>query len=188
MNLPEGWFTDEDIRVYREIYRTLVPHGGRTAEIGIYRGRSLCSVADIIIEKDLEVHCVDLFQPYLGDPATDLYERFIETATRFKLLPHLKIHEAHSIDAAATIAPRSLDFAFIDADHSYEAVRDDLVAWEKLIKAGGYIGGHDYGNEGNLGVVEAVVERYGHGTKVGGWIWLKQITEMMVWRSDAPQV
>lgn len=46
--------------------------------------------------------------------------------------------------AASTIARQSLDFAFIDADHSYEAVARDIAAWRPCIKPGGLLCGHDY--------------------------------------------
>ena len=35
---------------------------------------------------------------------------------------------------------------FIDGDHSYEAVREDLAAWEAKLVPGGIIAGHDFGN------------------------------------------
>lgn len=53
---------------------------------------------------------------------------------------------ALSVDAAATIKDGSLDLVFVDADHSYEGVKADLTAWVPKVKAGGWIGGHDYGN------------------------------------------
>jgi hypothetical protein len=48
--------------------------------------------------------------------------------------------------AAQEVADASLDLVFIDADHSYEGVRDDIAAWLPKIRAGGWIGGHDYRN------------------------------------------
>lgn len=51
-----------------------------------------------------------------------------------------------SVEAARTIGDGSLDLVFIDADHSYEGVKADLAAWVPKVKAGGWIGGHDYSN------------------------------------------
>ena len=36
------------------------------------------------------------------------------------------------------------DLIFIDAQHSYSAVREDIIGWWKHIKAGGFLLGHDY--------------------------------------------
>jgi predicted O-methyltransferase YrrM len=38
----------------------------------------------------------------------------------------------------------SIDFLFIDADHSFEAVKKDLKLWYPKVKTGGIIAGHDY--------------------------------------------
>jgi hypothetical protein len=51
-----------------------------------------------------------------------------------------------SVEAAKDIPDNSLDFAFIDADHSYEGCRDDIKAWFPKVKPGGLLCGHDYEN------------------------------------------
>lgn len=66
-----------------------------------------------------------------------------------------------SIEAASTIADGSLDLVFLDADHSYDAVKADLAAWLPKMKLGGWIGGHDYRNSDprfRFGVDRAVDE------------------------------
>jgi hypothetical protein len=65
-----------------------------------------------------------------------------------------------SIKAAAHTADRSLDFVFIDADHSYEGCRDDIAAWYSKVRPHGFIGGHDYANYDfpQFGVQRAVDE------------------------------
>lgn len=42
---------------------------------------------------------------------------------------------------------RLVDMVFIDADHSYEACRDDIKAWVPNVKKGGIIAVHDYGKK-----------------------------------------
>ena len=63
-------------------------------------------------------------------------------------------------------APESVDFVYIDANHSYTYVRDDIQTWLPKVKKGGIIGGHDYdwsdaefGDE--LAVKRAVDEAFG---------------------------
>lgn len=51
-----------------------------------------------------------------------------------------------SIEAAELCGDHSLDLVFLDADHSEEGVAADLAAWASKVKPGGWIGGHDYGN------------------------------------------
>jgi predicted O-methyltransferase YrrM len=49
-----------------------------------------------------------------------------------------------SIAAAAMLTAEQLaDLIFIDADHSYSAVRDDFLAWSRLLAADGVLAFHD---------------------------------------------
>ena len=60
---------------------------------------------------------------------------------------------------------------FIDADHSYEAVKADIEAWLPLVKVGGILCGHDYGLY-LPGVAKAVKEKFGNDVRVTGkTIW-----------------
>jgi len=65
-----------------------------------------------------------------------------------------------SIDASKTFNSNELDFVFIDSQHSYEAVSEDLEAWYEKIRSGGILSGDDYGNEWP-GVKKAVNEFFG---------------------------
>jgi len=51
-----------------------------------------------------------------------------------------------------------VDVVYIDADHSYEAVKQDLNLSYEIVKKGGFICGHDYTNHMFPGVVRAVNE------------------------------
>lgn len=67
----------------------------------------------------------------------------------------------------ATVDKRGVDglfdFIFIDADHSYDGCRQDIAAWWDDVKPGGYLCGHDYGEDDKnthkgWGVTHAVTE------------------------------
>lgn len=65
-----------------------------------------------------------------------------------------------SLEAAQQVADATLDFVFLDGDHTSEAVRADLRAWWPKIRPGGILCGHDYGHprdrRGIWGVSRAV--------------------------------
>lgn len=51
------------------------------------------------------------------------------------------------------------DFVYIDANHDYEFVSQDIDFWLPKVKAGGIIAGHDYTAKFD-GVIKAVNERF----------------------------
>lgn len=56
---------------------------------------------------------------------------------------------------------KSLDYVFIDGEHTYQAVKEDINLWLPKIKPGGIIGGHDYKNLPRFpGVHKAVDELF----------------------------
>ena len=53
-----------------------------------------------------------------------------------------------SLEALADFEDASIDFVYLDADHSYEAVRDDLEAIRRVLKPGGIVMLDDYHRRG----------------------------------------
>lgn len=80
------------------------------------------------------------------------------------------VHWMATADAAPLVDDGWADFVFIDAGHSYRAVKADIEAWERKVKPGGWFGGHDYHPEFS-GVMRAVGEAFGKVKVHEGWIW-----------------
>lgn len=59
-----------------------------------------------------------------------------------------------------------VDFVYIDVDHSYKGVWNDLCIWYSKVRVGGVIGGHDYNHPNFPGVKQAVDEFF---VKRFGW-------------------
>ena len=51
-----------------------------------------------------------------------------------------------SVQAATRVPDGSQDFVFIDGEHTYEAVCEDIAAWKPKVRPGGLLCGHDYAN------------------------------------------
>jgi hypothetical protein len=65
-----------------------------------------------------------------------------------------------------------LDFVFIDAKHTFEDLFTDIYIWERLVKKGGLITGHDYGHPSYPGVYQAVRYHFGNNIKLhDGYVW-----------------
>lgn len=63
-----------------------------------------------------------------------------------------------SQDAALDFVDEYFDFIYIDADHTYEGLKGDIISWWPKLKKGGLIGLHDYENYMCNGVKFGVVK------------------------------
>ena len=75
--------------------------------------------------------------------------------------PEIEVYILTSKEAAKKFESKSLDLVFIDANHTYEAVKEDIALWLPKVRLGGVICGHDYHRTGNIphnGVKRAVDE------------------------------
>jgi cephalosporin hydroxylase len=167
-DLPEGWFSPGDIAAYMNLFEQ-VPMRSRVAELGVWQGRSLCSVADVILRKNLQVHAVDTFLGTPGEPDIvhdcdgKLRQRFESNLVQFGISNHVIIHVGSTELVAQEMEAGSLHLAFLDADHDYESVLADIKAWMPKVAAGGVLCGHDYNSSGwdHVGVKDAVDELIG---------------------------
>jgi len=183
-SLPDGWFGEEDVSVYKSLV-SAVPENGKMAEIGVWQGRSLCSVAKIIKDKNLQVAAIDTFKGSEGEKEhTSLAEKisildaFKNNILRFGLEKNISIYSMTSASASAAIPNRSLDFVFIDANHSYEYVLQDIKLWLPKVKDGGVIAGHDFLY--SEGVRTAVHETFGNSFDVQSNLWFTTVKRSSV--------
>jgi len=146
--LPDGWFSIVDVREYRRLVE-MIPDNGLIIELGCWKGRSICSIADQIIRKNLSVVLVDTFQGTPGEIAhafaktEDIKSILIDNLKKFKIYERCQIVPA-TTDEAAGLFTEQTDMIFIDADHSYESVRSDIINWDPKLKENGILCGHDY--------------------------------------------
>jgi len=166
-------------------------------EVGVHQG--LHSLMMLRNHPALYLLCVDLWEKhveadtgYLTSPGT-LPQRFadieqakawrMETMRRLaQVWDRVRILHMSSKEAGERLCVENkdglgvLDFVYIDGDHSYEGCRDDLRIWYPLIRSGGIIAGHDYGQF--QGVTQAVDEFFAgdvvanQGSRKQGTCWM----------------
>lgn len=102
---------------------------------------------------DLFMYLVDIWKTYPGynDPANvSNAEQEEYLATAIKTLSGLehryKIIRKFSVDAAKDIPDESLDFVYLDAQHTWKACTEDINAWYPKLRVGGLMSGHDFMN------------------------------------------
>jgi tetratricopeptide (TPR) repeat protein len=69
---------------------------------------------------------------------------YSDVVSKFKNNSEVVTCRKDSIEACESFKQNYLDFVYIDANHSYEKVIEDIRAWWKKVKNGGVISGHDY--------------------------------------------
>jgi predicted O-methyltransferase YrrM len=109
---------------------------------------------------NMKLFCVD---PWAQNP--QLMEKWDEAYDMYKFLTEEFGDRAVTVrgwspDIASAFDNKSLDFVYIDAEHTYEAVKADLPAWWAKIKHGGILAGHDYGWETVRKAVDEFVAEY----------------------------
>jgi len=88
------------------------------------------------------------------------YRQTLERLAPFIEKGVYKIIRKSSMEALADISDGSLDFVYIDADHSYKAVKEDVEGWAPKVRDGGIVSGHDFYTfkSGAGGIIPAVNE------------------------------
>lgn len=168
MNWEEvfGYFSP----MHQEEYNRLVslsPNKSHIAEVGSFRGKSLCSIAPTIKKKKLQVVAVDLFdnvtytynEGNVLDHKTGMLDDFKKNIDAFGLTPYVEVVQWSSVLSAQYFKDNFFSFVFIDAAHDYESVKEDIDAWWPKVEKGGILSGHDYG-EPWPGVCKAVSGKF----------------------------
>ncbi len=70
--------------------------------------------------------------------------RFQETVRASGLAARIHAHVGLTTEMADRHRDRPIRFLFIDADHSYDGVKDDFETWSPCVVPGGFIVFHDY--------------------------------------------
>lgn len=128
----------------------LLPIGFSGCEIGIFEG----AFSNYIIEKKnpRKYYMVDVFEGMAvsGDKdgnnmkTISLEQSYRSLSEKYKNNKQIIIYKGISDLFFQQIESNSLDFAYIDGDHGYHAVRRDLENARDKVKPNGIISGHDY--------------------------------------------
>lgn len=162
-------------RTYECISRIPITYDSKGIEIGVFKGLN----AGQILQQRPQTKLI-LVDPYGLVPASEDYRRTNDPKARIPIARFNNIYNeaterlrvygdrAMFIRIAAEavaghIQERSLDYGFIDGDHSRSGCAKDLDVVTPLIKEGGWIGGHDYNQKKFPGVVAAVDAKFGKG-------------------------
>jgi len=156
-----------------EFLYTLARRKGNLVEIGCWRGRTTIILLMAAGIWGAKVTSIDPFgkermpKRYAKLEATA--EKWIDGLTRVGLQPGTLL--AMISDEARQHYDKEISLLFIDSDHSYKQVKQDLSNWTPLIKVGGYLVLHDMWFPSLKGLASAIVEWW----KPEVWRFLGQV-------------
>lgn len=154
----------EMVFIFRELNFT------EGAEIGTEHGtyaEKICRA-----NPQLKLYCVD---PYTAIPYYQGYKdqeevnTFYEAAKERLGAYNCEVLKMTSMEAVRLFAPNSLDFVFIDGNHHFEFVVNDIIYWSRIIKPQGIVYGHDYSDQFH---VQEAVNAYTKAHKIKPWFIL----------------
>lgn len=142
---------------YESFYTRMVQEaepGAHFVEVGSWRGASVAFLAGESkrLGKNLKIDSVDLWEFTPDDPlykegiagmGGNAYFQFLKNMRDTGHFNDVRAIKSPSHKAAELYEDRSLDFVYIDANHHYEFVKQDIKAWLPKVKKGRYFAGHD---------------------------------------------
>jgi hypothetical protein len=151
-----------------------LPKRSVCAEIGVDKGDFAAKIIEIV--RPAKLHLIDPWV-YFNDPrySDSIYggdhgqnqetmdARFQDVERRFSdriSAQQVVVHRMSSSEAVSSFPDRYFDWIYIDANHLYEYVKQDLEQYARKVKPNGYILGDDYKTPGwwEDGVTRAVDE------------------------------
>ena len=129
------------------------------AEVGVELGR----YAQVLCKANpgVKLYCIDSwedYEEYLEKKNKDNHSKYHEITKRRLKVYNCEIVKKPSMNAVKDFARDSLDFVYIDGNHSYDYVLEDITEWSKIVRKKGIVAGHDYMDTKmmHLDVVKAV--------------------------------
>lgn len=119
------------------------------AEIGVWGAKN-----SLEILKGLDIKKLYLIDPYAKyDDGERTFHDDPEKVKKVKAKAKRRIQDYKdkviwkykpSMEAVKEIEEGELDFVYIDGNHKYSFVLEDITEWTKKVKKGGFVTGHDY--------------------------------------------
>lgn len=142
------------------------------AEIGTESGYYATRLCQGI--PNLKLYCIDAYEvvPYYKDYETqeqvnEHYEHAKNRLSNYKV----EFIKKYSMEAVKQFEPNSLDFVFIDANHYFEWIVNDVIYWSRIVRPGGIVFGHDYGDQFH---VKWAVDAYMGAYQINPWFVLQK--------------
>lgn len=145
-----NWLRSRD---HRQQLLERMPRAGACAEIGVWKGDFSQRILDVTAPSRLLL--IDpwefqgefpnrMFGGKVAKSQADMDAIHDAVADRFADRPEVVLRRGYSSDILTGLEDESLDWIYIDGNHYYDFVLEDLrMSWQK-VRAGGFVAGDDY--------------------------------------------
>lgn len=144
----------------------------KVIEIGVEFGGFTDIYAEDILKNNGEIWLLDLWETEGNDFYFSKYKGQVEAGYEIVKQKYGNDNRFHIVKGSSfekhnEFEDNFFDWIYLDADHSYEAVKKDIENWYSKLKVGGIISGHDFDVRPNqeraelFGVSKAVIEFFG---------------------------
>jgi predicted O-methyltransferase YrrM len=156
----------------------------RMAEIGVARGHHSAHLLEAI--DDLVLYVIDPWDLFIDEHYSmwkqnkeEIKKIYENVVTLLKPFGQRSVILKTTSEKAVKKIIEPLDMIFIDADHTYKSVKQDINLWYDKVKEGGIISGHDFNHSHHPGVTLAVKEffdadDYKINSEIGNVWWVQK--------------
>jgi hypothetical protein len=137
----------------------LIPKECKFLELGVFRGEFAKSIIQIV--NPAELYLVDIWSGEMGSgdkdganyvKVNDMRSIYLRLFHQTKNKPSVHLVRCESVPFLQSCDENYFDAVYVDADHSEEAVYNDMVNSLRVIKPGGLLMGHDYHHQIKIAV------------------------------------
>ena len=142
-------FIEVDARALELLVNMIVKEDVMVADIGSWVGSSALVLAQAVLPYNGSVFAIDHWRgsPQIGQESiaerVDIYNVFKQNMIELGVWHIVHPLVMDSMTASKIFKDRILDLVFIDADHRYECVKQDITSWLPKLRDGGILCGHD---------------------------------------------
>ncbi len=134
-------------RINREMFASLLAEMEMNVgcEMGVERGL----YSEILCKANPKLHLFSVdawtaYQGYRDHVSQSKLDGFMEE-TKQRLAPYrADVIKGWSVEVVKQFKDESLDFVYVDGNHEFQQVVNDIAEWQKKVRVGGIVAGHDY--------------------------------------------
>jgi len=114
-------------------------------EMGVEQGK----YSEVLCKSNpnIELYSVDAwtaYKEYREHVSQEKLDGFYENTKKLLEPYNCKVIKGFSMDVVNQFEDESLDFVYIDGNHEFLQTTQDIAKWEKKVRRGGIVSGHDY--------------------------------------------